>query len=102
MAKAEKVRKLSKDEANVQEVRTITVRYLAKNKEFNMGYADYKRGVWSKDYDKWSTGDQWQYERGRQYAAAGGPAIKCQTDARVLRNDALYFIGRMLYDKAMI
>lgn len=99
---AKKVIKKTKDEANVQEVHTITVRYLAKNKEFNMGYADFKRGIWREEYDKWSIGDQWQYERGRQYAAAGGPAIKCVTDARVLRHDALYFIGRMLYDKAMI
>jgi hypothetical protein len=101
MAKTNK-RKLSKDEANVDEVRTITVRYLAKNKKFNMGYDDYSDGIWRKEYDNWSIGDQWQYERGRQYAAAGGPEIKCVTDARVLRNEALYFIGRMLYDKAMI
>lgn len=102
MAKAEKKQQWSKDEKNVQETRTITIRFLAKKKEFNMGYADYKRGVWSKDYDKWSTNDQWHYERGRAYAAAGGPPIKSEHDGRALRNDALHFIGRMLYDRAMI
>lgn len=101
MAKVQK-QKWSKDEKNVSETRTITIRGLAKNKQFNMGYTDFKRGVWAKDYDMWSTNDQWQYERGRAYAAAGGPAIKCQADARVLRNDALFFIGRMLNDRAMI
>lgn len=96
------VRKLTKDEANVNEVRTITIQYLAKNKKFNMGYVDYDNSVWCKEYDSWSAGDQWQYERGRQYAAAGGPRIKSINDGRVLRDEALIFIGRMLYDKTMI
>lgn len=96
------VTKKTKDEANVQEVRTITVRYLAKNKEFNMGYADFKKGVWRKDYDTWPVGLQWQYERGRAYAAAGGPRIKCEADGRVIRNEALWFMVDMLNNRAMI
>ncbi len=101
MAKVIK-KQYSKDEANVQETRTTTIRGMAKNIHFNLGYANYKAGVWHRDYDKWCINDQWRYERGRHYAAAGGPPIKCITDARVLRTDALEFMGEMIYLRAMI
>lgn len=97
-----KVRKMSKDEANVGELRTGTIQGLAKDKFFNLGYATYKAGNWHKDYDTWSINAQWRYERGRHYAAAGGPPIKYESDKRVLRRDALYFIGNMLGQRAMI
>lgn len=101
MAKVQN-QKWSKDEKNVSSTRIITIRGLAKNKEFNQGYHDYRRGIWVKDYDTMSVADQWQYERGRQYAAAGGPPIKSTNDARVLRNDALWFIQNMLNSREMI
>ena len=92
----------TKDEKNVSSTRTTTIRGVAKNKEFNIGYADFKAGVWRKEYETWHTNAQWQYERGRAYAAAGGPPIKSSYDARVLRNEALSFINNMLYERAMI
>lgn len=101
MAKVVK-RKFTKDEANVGETRSTTIRGLAKDKHFNRGYADKIRGVWTKEYDTWPINAQWQYERGRHYAAAGGPQIKCETDGRVLRTNALWFMVEMLNSKAMI
>ena len=99
---AKKFTAKTKDEANVANISVMTIRGLAKDKHFNIGYNDYKSKVWNKDYDTWSINAQWRYERGRHYAAAGGPVVKSQYDARVLRGEALNFINNMLYDRAMI
>lgn len=101
MAKVQK-QQWTKDQKNVGETRSTTLRGMAKNKAFNQGYNDYKRGIWAKDYDLWPINDQWRYERGRHYAAAGGPAIKESWDGRVIRNQALWFMSDMLDNRSMI
>lgn len=98
MAKTQKY-KYTKDEKNVSEARTVTVQYMAKNKEFNMGYADFNSGIWRKEYETWGINQQWNYERGRSYAAAGGPQIK---NGRTTRVQALWFIQDMLVQKIFL
>lgn len=89
----------SKDEKNVTETQNISLQYLARNKEFNLGYADFKNGVWRKEYETWPINMQWQYERGRAYGAAGGPQIK---DGRTTRYAALYFLASLFRDNSLI
>ena len=97
-----KTQEWTKDEKNVSATRNTTIRGLAKNKTFNQGYRDYNRGVWAKDFGTMVDNDGWRYERGRLYAAAGGPPIKNQYDGRALRNDALLFIQDMIVLRTMI
>lgn len=62
---------------------------LVRDAAFNKGYNDYKAGFWDrKAYDVGSIHFQTQYERGRHYAAAGGPTVKF---GRTTNPDALNF-----------
>ena len=98
MAKTKKFT-FTKDEKNVSEARTVTIQYIARNKEFNIGYADYNAGVWRKEYETWSINQQWNYERGRAYAASGGPQIK---NGRTTRRQALWHINDMLVSRIFL
>lgn len=86
---------------------TITVRGLLRDKFFLRGYADVtKNRGWSDEYDQWYTGDQWQYERGRQFAAATGgklpPKVKTLSGKTVLSRDAKWAMSSLFREKAII
>lgn len=73
---------------------------LVRDAAFNKGYKDFKAGFWDYDYyDKTTVGNQWQYERGRHFAAAGGPTIK---SGRTTNPDAIYFFRVMWHKKELV
>ena len=76
----------------------ITTRGLFRDKYFLRGYADVaKSRGWDTDYDKWYTGAQWNYERGRQYAAATAnklpPKVKTPSGKVILSREAQRAFG---------
>ena len=79
----------------------ITTRGLFRDKYFLRGYADVaKSRGWDTEYDKWYTGAQWNYERGRQYAAATAsklpPKVKTLSGKVVLSREAQWAMGDLL------
>ena len=84
----------------------ITTRGLFRDKYFLRGYADVaKSRGWDTDYDKWYTGAQWNYERGRQYAAATAsklpPKVKTLSGKVVLSRDAQRAFGDLFRSNAI-
>ena len=72
---------------------TITTRGLFRDKYFLKGFSDVtKNRGWDAEYDKWYAGDQWNYERGRQFAASTNgqlpPKVKTLSGKVVLSRDA--------------
>jgi hypothetical protein len=85
----------------------ITIRGLFRDKFFLKGYADVSRERgWDAEYDKWYSGCQWNYERGRQYAAATAnkmpPKVKTLSGKVVLSRDAQWAMGDLLRENAII
>jgi hypothetical protein len=86
---------------------TITTRGLFRDKYFLRGYNDVsKNRGWSDEYDQWYTGDQWQYERGRQFAAATGgklpPKVKTLSGKVVLNRDAQWAFSDLFRENAIM
>lgn len=86
---------------------SISVRALFRDKYFLRGYADVTRNAgWNADYDKWHEGHQWQYERGRQYAAATAnklpPKVKTYSGKTVLNNTGLREFGQLYHVGAIL
>ena len=91
---------------NAQATSTQSIRALFRDKYFLRGYADVaKSRGWDTDYDKWYTGAQWNYERGRQYAAATAnklpPKVKTLSGKVVLSRDAQWAFGDLLRANAI-
>lgn len=83
---------------NAQATSTQSIRALFRDKYFLRGYADVaKSRGWDTDYDKWYTGAQWNYERGRQYAAATAnklpPKVKTLSGKVILSREAQRAFG---------
>jgi hypothetical protein len=79
----------------------ITTRGLFRDKYFLRGYSDVaKSRGWDTEYDTWYTGAQWNYERGRQYAAATAsklpPKVKTLSGKVVLSREAQRAFGVLL------
>jgi hypothetical protein len=85
----------------------ITTRGLFRDKYFLRGYNDVtKNRGWDKEYDSWYTGAQWNYERGRQFAAATAgklpPKVKTLSGKVVLSRPAQYAMGDLLHVNAIM
>lgn len=85
---------------------TQSIRALFRDKYFLRGYADVvKNRGWDAEYEKWYTGAQWNYERGRQYAAATAnklpPKVKTLSGKVVLSRDAQYAFRDLLRANAI-
>jgi hypothetical protein len=92
---------------NAKSTGTITTRGLFRDKYFLKGYADVtKNRGWDEAYDSWYTGAQWNYERGRQYAAATAsklpPKVKTLSGKDVLSRDAQYAFGDLFRANAIM
>ena len=73
---------------------------LVRDVSFNKGYKDFKAGFWDyAAYDRASVHFQTQYERGRLYAAAGGPTIK---NGRTTNSNAIYFYKQMWAKRELV
>jgi len=94
-------------EVNQKSTGTQTIRALFRDKYFLRGYADVSRNRgWDADYDKWYTGAQWNYERGRHYAAATAnklpPKVKTLSGKVVLSRDAQWAFGDLFRANAIM
>jgi len=92
---------------NAKSTGTITTRGLFRDKYFLKGYADVSRNRgWDQAYDSWYTGAQWNYERGRQYAAATAnklpPKVKTLSGKVVLSRDAQWAFGDLFRANAIM
>jgi hypothetical protein len=86
---------------------TITTRGLMRDKYFLRGYNDVsKNRGWDKEYDSWYTGAQWNYERGRQFAAATAsklpPKVKTMSGKVILSRDAQWAFGDLFRENAIM
>ena len=86
---------------NAKTTGTQTMRTLFRDKYFLRGYADVARNRgWSDEYEKWYTGAQWNYERGRQYAAATAnklpPKVKTLSGKTVLSREAQWAMNDLI------
>jgi hypothetical protein len=86
---------------------TITPRGLFRDKYFLRGYSDYTRNAgWNTEYDNWYQGQQWQYERGRQYAAATAaqlpPKVKDYSGKTVLNNAGMREFSNLYHTNAIL
>jgi hypothetical protein len=87
-------------EGNVDKYKPVTIRWLLKEKSFNRGYHDFKAGIWDHAwYENADKAFQIQYERGRHYAAAGGPPIK---DGRTTNQEAIVAFYYMWQKKEVL
>ena len=85
----------------------ITINGLFRNKYFLRGYRDVaKNRGWNPEYDKWYSGEQWNYERGRQFAAATfsklPPKVTTLSGKTVLSRDAKWDMSDLLRESAII
>jgi hypothetical protein len=92
---------------NAKSTGSQTIRALFRDKFFLRGYADVsKNRGWDTDYDTWYVGQQWNYERGRQYAAATAsklpPKVKTLSGKVVLSRDAQWAMGDLLRANAIM
>ena len=71
-------------------------------RHFNLGYADAKAGLsFSKDYDKWETNEQQNYERGRHFAIATNGSIAVKKGKRV-SSTAAYYLYKLVDEAAIL
>lgn len=92
---------------NAKSTGTITTRGLFRDKYFLRGFTDVtKNRGWDTEYDKWYAGAQWNYERGRQFAAATAsklpPKVKTYSGKTVLSRDAQWAFGDLFRENAII
>ncbi len=85
----------------------ITTRGLFRDKYFLKGFTDVtKSRGWDAEYDEWYTGAQWNYERGRQFAAGTNgklpPKVKTLSGKIVLSRDAQWAFGDLLRENAIL
>lgn len=84
----------------------ITINGLFRDKFFLRGFNDVaKNRGWSKEYDNWYSGDQWNYERGRQFAAATHsklpPKVTALSGKVILSRDAKWAFSDLLRANAI-
>lgn len=94
-------------EVNGKTTGKITINGLFRDKFFLRGFNDVaKNRGWNKDYDTWYSGEQWNYERGRHYAAATAsklpPKVQTLSGKTVLSRDAKWAISDLLRQSAII
>lgn len=63
-------RKVIKKSGNVGTVKTVTWKTIMRSKAFRIGFEEVLAGK-PFQYDTFTGKDEWQYERGRQFAAMG-------------------------------
>lgn len=79
--------------------RSTTIQAVMQKAAFVRGTIERGKG-WPPDFDDWKGSDRWAYERGRHYAAGGGPVpIK---RGRVLRPEAIEAFRRLRADGTII
>ena len=92
---------------NAKYTGTSTSRGLFRDKYFLKGFTDVnKNRGWSTDYEKWYSGAQWNYERGRQFAVATNgklpPKVKTLSGKVVLSRDAQWAFMDLIRANAII
>jgi hypothetical protein len=64
--------------------RSITIREIMSSAEFAFGVADCRAGrQYRTAYDRWDGGEQWHYERGRQWARIAPRSVALKRDGKV-------------------
>lgn len=81
------------------EVKPCTILSILRTRRFNEGVRDYP-SFFPSDYDSWNVKDQWNYERGRLFAAATNKSIEVKNE-KAVRNQAILVFDDLLRSKAI-
>jgi hypothetical protein len=72
-----------------------TIEEIMSSHSFALGVADVRAGrPVHRDYDKWHTNDQWNYERGRCWARLTPRHIQLKRNGKITREAIRYFSTR--------
>jgi hypothetical protein len=74
----------------------VTVERIMRDPAFALGSVDVRAGLpFRKDYDRWDTDTQWNYERGRAWALLAPRHIRLKRRDGTLSADAVRWFRRM-------
>ena len=76
--------------------KSITIKTLMRDKYFNLGFRDFTAGRgFHKDYET-PYFNRWNYERGRQFAAATNSRYKPRLEGNTLNVNAVYSLANLI------
>ena len=80
------------DEEQVETVQ-VSVAWIMQRPTFALGVADARAGRrYHRDYDQWSTNNQWSYERGRAWAVLTPRDVPLRRNGRLTTEALLWFM----------
>jgi len=82
--------------------RVVTLKSIIHNRYFTLGFTEVLQGKpFSPEYDKWATNEQWQYERGRQFAILTKGEVPPKVGKKV-SNWAIYAYADLMHSGALL
>ena len=80
-------------------IKPCTILSILRTRRFNEGVRDYP-GSFPAEYDSWNAKDQWNYERGRLFAAATNKTIEVKNE-KAVRTQAIRVYEDLIRSKAI-
>lgn len=80
--------------AKQETTKSVGIRSVIYTREFNLGVADGSKGLpYRPEYERWTTNDQWNYERGRLFGIATKGEVPVKINKKVTQQAIMYCNG---------